>query len=187
MQSGQNNQGRQAALLVLLAAGMFGFAFALVPLYDAFCELTGLNGKTSEAAAQVDSTGIVIDRDIDIQFLAHVGRGMPWEFRPQQSKLTVKPGEMYTVKYYARNRADSGVTGQAVPSVTPGVGALHFRKIECFCFEQQYLEPGEEVEMPVTFYVDAELPEDIGTLSLAYTLFRTNDKKPETVASYRYE
>jgi cytochrome c oxidase assembly protein subunit 11 len=180
-----NSQRRHVVLLVLLATGMFGFAFALVPLYDIFCELTGLNGKTGAQVAVVEVPPVVVDRDVKIQFLAHVGNGMPWEFRPQQSQITVQPGEMHTVTFYARNRAQQGVTGQAVPSVTPGIAAAHLHKVECFCFEQQHLDAGEALEMPVTFYVDAELPEDISTISLAYTLFRVADVQPETVADTR--
>jgi cytochrome c oxidase assembly protein subunit 11 len=179
----RHGHGRQAALLVLLACGMFGFAFALVPLYDVFCELTGINGKTAGVVAVPDQPGPVIDRDVTIQFLAQVGKGMPWEFRPTQGRLSVRPGEMVTTTFYARNRAATSVTGQAVPSVAPGVAASHLHKIECFCFEQQVLAAGEAVEMPVTFYIDADLPEEISTLSLSYSLFRVPDVEPAQVAS----
>lgn len=166
------SQRRHTALLLLLAVGMFGFAFAMVPLYDAFCELTGLNGKTSGPVIYTRQAAPASDREVTIQFLAHVGNGMPWEFRPMEQQLRVRPGEMHTTSFYVRNRAGQAVTGQAVPSVTPGVGALHLQKIECFCFRQQRLDAGEEKELPVTFFVDVDLPQEIHTLSLSYTLFQ---------------
>ena len=167
-----NSQRRHTALLLLLAVGMFGFAFALVPLYDVFCELTGLNGKTAGRVIYTSQVAQAPDREVTIQFLAHVGNGMPWEFRPMEPELRVRPGEMHTTNFYVRNRAGQAVTGQAVPSVTPGVAALHLHKTECFCFRQQRLDAGEEMELPVTFFVGAELPEEIHTLSLSYTLFQ---------------
>ena len=178
MSSPRNSQSRHTKLLILLAVGMFGFAFALVPLYETFCELTGLNGKTSQKAARFeersDPRAPPSDRLVTVQFLAHVGRGMPWEFRPTEQSLQVRLGEMYTTQFYARNRASHTVTGQAVPSVSPGVGALYLHKTECFCFTQQLLEANEEMDMPVTFFVDPELPAEINTISLSYTLYRVN-------------
>ena len=180
----QQRQRKHTGLLLLLAAGMFGFAFALVPLYEVFCELTGLNGKTAGSAATQSPLAYeraykkgneVIDRTVTIQFLAQVGTGMPWEFRPMERQLRVQTGQSYTTHYYVRNRASEAITGQAVPSVSPGVAALHLHKTECFCFTQQRLEAGEAMEMPVTFIVDNELPEEIQTFSLSYTLFRGAD------------
>jgi cytochrome c oxidase assembly protein subunit 11 len=177
----QQRQRKHTGLLLLLAAGMFGFAFALVPLYEVFCELTGLNGKTAgRASAQSSSVyesayekgNEAIDRTVTIQFLAQVGNGMPWEFRPMERQLRVQPGKSYTTHFYARNRASQAVTGQAVPSVSPGAAALHLHKTECFCFTQQRLEAGQDMEMPVTFIVDSDLPEEIQTFSLSYTLYR---------------
>ncbi|HUO82668.1 MAG TPA: cytochrome c oxidase assembly protein [Gammaproteobacteria bacterium] len=170
---------KHTALLVLLAVGMFGFAFALVPLYTVFCELTGLNGRTAGQESYAGPVVAASDRQITIQFLAHVGNGMPWEFRPTEHRLQVRPGEMHTTMFYARNRATRTVAGQAVPSVTPGQAALHLHKIECFCFTQQELDAGEEMEMPVAFYVDEDLPKEIRTFSLSYTLFPV-DSTPGT-------
>ena len=175
-------QRKHTALLAILAVGMFGFAFALVPLYNVFCELTGLNGKTAGEVARVDTPTVVSDRMVTVQFLAHVGNGMPWEFRPTEHRLRVRPGEMHTTLYYARNRASQTVVGQAVPSVTPGQAAIHLRKTECFCFRQQQLEAGQEIDMPVTFYVDAGLPEDINTLSLSYTLFKVSSASSQVAS-----
>ena len=181
------NKRKHTTLLVFLAVGMFGFAFALVPLYTVFCEITGLNGKTGGQASYSQSgpTATASDREVTIQFIGHVGRGMPWEFRPTEHQLRVRPGETYTTTFYARNRASQMVTGQAVPSVTPGQAAAHLHKVECFCFNLQELAAGEEVQMPVTFYVDEDLPDQIGTLSLSYTLYRVTPKPELKVASGR--
>ena len=183
MQRSRNNQRKHLALLLVMCVGMFGFAFALVPLYDVFCELTGLNGRTTSRVVYAKQVTPSTERQVTVQFLSQVGKGMPWEFRPTETKLRVRPGEMTTTMFYARNRASSDVTGQAVPSVTPGLAALHLHKTECFCFTQQTLAGGEEVEMPVTFYVDEDLPTDINTLSLSYTLFRVTPARPAQVAS----
>ena len=164
-------QRRHTAMLGLLAVGMFGFAFALVPLYEVFCELTGINGKTSGKVASINTAVVDSERVVTIQFLGQVGKGLPWEFRPTEHSLRVKPGEIHTTAYYARNRASKAVTGQAVPSVSPGLAALHLQKIECFCFNQQQLAANEEMEMTVRFFVDAQLPEDISVLTLSYTMY----------------
>ncbi len=186
MSKRSNSPGRQFALLSLLAVGMFGFAFALVPLYEIFCEITGLNGRTSGEAASVAQIAEISDREVTIQFTAQVFRGMPWEFRPTENQMRVRVGEVNTTEYYARNRASGMVTGQAVPSVSPGHAAQYLHKVECFCFTQQHLEGDAEIDMPVQFYVDPDLPEDIGTLSLSYTMYRVPDAEvvvPEAAAS----
>jgi cytochrome c oxidase assembly protein subunit 11 len=165
-------------MLAVLAVGMFGFAFALVPLYDVFCDLTGLNGKTSSQAVlleEIDESAVPVDRTVKIEFLANVARGMPWEFEPVDSKLIVRLGEMNTTTFFARNLIQQSVVGQAVPSISPGQAALYLKKIECFCFEQQELQPGGEMEMSVSFFVDAELPAEINELTLSYTMFRVED------------
>lgn len=177
MRDNHNRQRKHTALLLLLAVGMFGFAFALVPLYNVFCELTGFNGKTSGQTVYREESSQALEREVTIQFLAHVGRGMPWEFRPTESRLRVRLGEINETRFYVRNHASQAVTGQAVPSVTPGVAALYLHKIECFCFTQQRLEAGEEIEMPVRFYVDDDLPADLGTFSLSYTLYPVPDAR----------
>ena len=181
----RNSQRKSVVLLASLAFGMFGFAYALVPLYEVFCELTGLNGRTSGRAADPanvpDARLVSTDREVTIQFLAHVGNGMPWEFRPTEHQLRVRLGEISTTEYYARNRAAQAVTGQAVPSVSPGYAAKYLHKVECFCFTQQHLEAGEDLQMPVRFYLDAHLPEEIHTLSLSYTLFKVPERVPERV------
>ena len=171
MSNNRNRQRKQAVLLVLLATGMFGFAYALVPLYNLFCELTGLNGKTAGQVAYIESSSQPLEREVTVEFLAHVGRGMPWEFRPSQKQMRVRLGEVNEARYYVRNFANQAVTGQAVPSVTPGQASRYLNKIECFCFTQQTLEAGEEMEMPVQFYMAEDLPGEVGTVTLSYTLF----------------
>ena len=171
------DKNKQTYLLVALAVGMFGFAFALVPLYNVFCEITGLNGKTSAQATlrqEIDAASVIADREVTVELMANVARGMPWEFRPVEQKMVVHPGEMNHTTFYARNRLQEPVTGQAVPSVSPGQAALYLKKIECFCFEQQELAAGGEIEMGVSFFVDKDLPADINELTLSYTMFRVD-------------
>ncbi|MCH8264220.1 MAG: cytochrome c oxidase assembly protein [Proteobacteria bacterium] len=168
-----NNQRKHIILLSALAVGMVGFSFALVPLYAIFCEVVGLNGKKYEQEISAEPAVLqVSEREVTIQFLANVSNGMPWEFRPTVHQLRVRLGEITTTDYYARNLAAQAVTGQAVPSVAPGVAARYLHKIECFCFVQQHLEAGEDRHMPLRFYIGDDLPEEIQTLSLSYTLFK---------------
>ena len=178
---------RHTTLLGVAAVGMFGFAFALVPLYNIFCEITGLNGKTSGEAAPMaisapasQTVQDAVEREVTIQFLAHVSRGMPWEFRPTESSVRVRLGEVTETQYYARNFASKLFTGQAVPSVTPGYAARYLHKVECFCFTQQHLEASEEIDMPVYFYVGDDLPSDIGTLTLSYTMYPVSSAARQT-------
>lgn len=167
-----DKKGRKHAIALLaLAAGMFAFAFSLVPLYNAFCEWTGLNGRTSARTSSIAPTAPATDREVTIQFLAQTGNGMPWEFRPTQRELRVRLGTIATTSYYVRNRANTAVSGQAVPSVAPGLAAPYLNKLECFCFSTQRLEAAAEMEMPVRFYVGTDLPPRIHTLTLSYTLF----------------
>lgn len=155
--------------LLLLVVMMFGFGYALVPLYDVFCDVTGLNGKTGDQISLVKVT-----------FLASLNESMPWEFKPQQNFVEVHPGKPTTINYIAKNTSNSSITGQAVPSVSPGLAAAYFQKTECFCFTQQELKAGEEKLMPVTFIVDSELPQKMNELVLSYTFFTsTQDNRVE--------
>ncbi len=176
----QRIRKKHTFLLAGLAVGMFGFAFALVPIYNVICEITGINGKTSAQAsllAEIESVGMPMDREVRIEFLAKAARGMPWEFRPQDGALSVRPGEMHHATFYVRNRAQQTVTGQAVPSVSPGQASLYLKKIECFCFEQQELMAGDEMEMGVSFVVDPDIPAGINELTLSYTMFNVTDNE----------
>lgn len=157
--------------LLFAVVGMFGFGFALVPLYDVFCDITGLNGKTgeqyvSEATVQIDTS-----REIKVEFLANVNDGMPWEFKPLTRVVKVHPGEAARIEYVARNKTDRDIVGQAIPSVSPGQAAAHFQKTECFCFTEQVLKAGEEKIMPVVFMIDPSIDEDVHEVTLSYTFF----------------
>jgi len=166
------NHWRLVRRLVLAAVLMFGFGFALVPLYEVFCEVTGLNGKTSNVPHQLRADQQVdVERQVQVQFIAANNESVSWEFRPQYTTLKVHPGQSVQTFYYARNTAGRDMTVQAVPSVSPGLAAGFFSKIECFCFERQTLEAGEEREMPLRFIVSPELPEEMRTVTLSYTLF----------------
>ncbi len=169
---------------------MFGFGFALVPLYEVFCEVTGLNGKTSDSPAVYRTAGagvaVAVEREVRVQFLAVNNGSMPWQFRaPAESELRIAPGAAPVhLSYYARNDTDRDMVAQAVPSVSPGRAAKHLRKIECFCFERQPLAAGEEAELSLRFYLDADFPADIGTVTLSYTLFDVSElAAAETVAT----
>jgi len=156
---------------LLIVAGMFGFVFALVPLYGVLCDITGLNGKPSDTPAEIVNIEPDLSRTVTVEFVASVNESMPWEFRPDVIRMQVHPGQTYRTAFYARNETGRAMTGQAVPSVTPGLAATHFKKTECFCFTEQRFEAGEEREMPLIFMIDRDLPEDINVVTLAYTFF----------------
>lgn len=164
---------RLVAKLSLITVAMFGFGFALVPLYKVFCEITGLNGTTGRIdpgavqASQVDTS-----RWVTVEFTGQVMGGLPWEFRPLQRKIRLHPGESVTVYYVAHNLSQQRVTGQATPSVSPPRAATHFKKVECFCFTRQVLEAGQSQEMPVTFLLQRDLPKEVTTLTLSYAFYK---------------
>jgi len=162
--------------LGLVPIVMFGFAFALVPLYTVFCEITGLNGKTNGVSYD-PVTEYVVDqnRRVTVDFLAATAPGFPVKFYPKMNKLEVIPGKMYTIKYIAENRSDTVITGQAIPSVAPGHAAQYFKKIECFCFTNQTFQPKEPVEMPVSFIVEPALDKSVVNITLSYNFFRIKD------------
>ncbi len=163
--------------MLVVVVGMFGFGFALVPLYDVFCEITGINGKADNQAAQAKVYQVDTDRWVTVEFLASVNQHMPWEFRPVVNKMRVHPGQAYVTSYVARNSTNRAMTGQAVPSVSPGPAAKYLDKTECFCFENQQFGPGERREMPLHFIIDPALPEKINTVSLSYTFFDVTKSK----------
>lgn len=153
-----------------LAAAMFAFGFALVPLYDAICAVTGFGGKTESAPAAVVEA-VDESRTVRVEFLASLARGAPYEFEPTVAHLEVHPGKIYETTYHARNLTAQPVVAQAVPSVAPGSAARHLRKIECFCFTTQAFGPNEARELKVVFMVEPKLSTHTDTLSLSYTLF----------------
>ncbi len=168
------------ARLTLVAVGMFGFGFALVPLYDVFCDLTGINGKTGRLdQASAEATQVDESRWVTVEFVANVSSGLPWTFRPDERRIRVHPGEVAETVFFARNTTSVDGVGQAVPSVAPSLAAKYFSKTECFCFSQQPLNAGELKEMPVKFIVDPRLPKDITTITLAYTFFESKQPAVE--------
>lgn len=156
--------------LMLLAVAMFGFGFLLVPLYDVFCDLTGLGGKTSNSQAVVSERPDT-ERTVRVEFVATLGQFAPWDFRPTVSHMHVHPGKLYKTAFYAENLADKALVGYATPSVAPGRAAKFFKKTECFCFTPQPFAEGESRDMPVAFSIDPELPAHIDTVTLSYTFF----------------
>ncbi len=167
----QQDHSKTVGKILLLVAGMFCFAFALVPLYDVFCKVTGINGKTNKEAAVYTATDIDETRTISIDFITRTNSGMPWEFTAQTKKIDVHPGQLNEVAFYVKNPTGRDIIAQAVPSVSPGIASLYLNKTECFCFRHQPLKAGEEALMPMIFYVDPQLPEDITFFTLQYTLY----------------
>jgi cytochrome c oxidase assembly protein subunit 11 len=158
--------------LALVVLGMFAFGYALVPLYSVICQVTGLNGKTGRAEAV---SGPVDDsRWVTVQFTGSSMSGLPWKFEPLQKSVRVHPGEVTEVYYEARNTTGEDITGQAVPSLAPNEAALHFKKIECFCFTRQTLKAGEVRKMPVRFFVESSLAKNVDTVTLSYSFFNVD-------------
>lgn len=180
-QAHQNNT-KLVGKLVVITCLMFGFGFALVPLYDVFCEVTGINGKTNESAVNYQAIGIDESRTITVEFLTRTHNGMPWEFRSTKQRVEVHPGELNRIDFYIQNPSRNAIIGRAIPSVSPGTAALYLNKTECFCFNYQPLEAGAEALMPMQFYVDPQIPEDINVFTVQYTMFNVtedaNNKKP---------
>ncbi|MDT8406608.1 MAG: cytochrome c oxidase assembly protein [Methylococcales bacterium] len=158
----------------IFAVLMFGFGFALVPLYDVFCDITGLNGKTGDQAIAETVYNIDTERTLTMEFVTSVGDA-PIEFRAETAKLSIHPGQYYTVNFYARNLTDRPMVARAIPSVTPGLAAEFLQKTECFCFNEQHFAPGEALSMPMRFVIKPDLPEKFKTVTLAYTFFDNTD------------
>lgn len=166
---------KKAGQLGLLAVAMFGFGFALVPLYDVFCDITGLNGKTDNTAAAA-AKGVSEHRQITVEFITYQSAGLRGEFTPSVQRLSVYPGEMHRVDFTVTNPGISGKVLRAIPSVSPGRAAAYLRKTECFCFQEQPLDGRATAVMPMTFYVDEALPADIEVFTLSYTLYDISEQ-----------
>lgn len=171
--------------LLLAVVGMFCFGFALVPLYNVFCQVTGINGKPSSTAYQAEEVKVDTSRTITVQFAAANNAGMQWKFEPNQVKVTLHPGESKNVSYFAKNPADHAITAQAIPSIAPGRAAAYVHKTQCFCFSQQTLAAGESRDMPIRFFIDQDVPKDVHTITLTYTIFDVTDKAEKKVASVK--
>ncbi|MDW3096033.1 MAG: cytochrome c oxidase assembly protein [Gammaproteobacteria bacterium] len=159
------------AKLALVCVCMFGFGYVLVPLYDVFCDLTGL--RFTQDSEQLVAQEIKEDttRFVTVEFDVSMNQSMPWNVKPAVSKLQVHPGRVYTTNYIAKNTTQSSMIGQAVPSVTPYVANKHLVKTECFCFENQPIDAGKEVEMALSFMINPKLPKDVKVVTLSYTFF----------------
>ena len=165
--------GKTARRLAVVVLAMFGFGYALVPLYDVLCEITGLGGRTGVVAASALDGGVDTSRTIKVQFLGAVSSRLPWEFRPDVATMEVHPGQVYETTYFARNLSETATIGQARPSVAPSIASLHFNKTECFCFVEQEFAPGEARHMLVRFVLSRDFPADIATVTLSYTFFNS--------------
>ena len=157
--------------LLMMTVAMFGFGFLLVPLYDVLCDITGLNGKTSSESYRAVEAVVDESRVVKVQFMTINNENMNWEFSAAKNILEVNPGRMTETVFYAKNPRTTKMIAQAVPSISPSRAAQYFHKTECFCFTQQILAGGETVMMPLRFIVDQDLPRDISTITLSYTLF----------------
>jgi cytochrome c oxidase assembly protein subunit 11 len=188
--SQQGNKRTTAIVLSGLVIGMSGLSFASVPLYRLFCEVTGYGGTPKTAGAS-HSAGAV-DRIVTVRFDSNVNSGLPWRFRPEQREVTVNLGAERLIHYEAANLSDRPVSGTATFSVTPYKAAQYFTKIECFCFTEQRLEPGQTVSMPVIFYVDPVMLEDrnardVTVITLSYTFFPIDRPADEPSGDERWE
>lgn len=161
-------------------AGMVGMAYAAVPLYDMFCRVTGYNGTTQRVEQASD---VILDEKVKVTFDANTSGGLPWEFKPVQRDIDVRIGETVQVMYRAKNLSSKPTTGQATFNVTPMQAGAYFNKVQCFCFTETTLQPGEEMEMPVVFFIDPEIvktveTKGIKTLTLSYTFYPREPSKP---------
>lgn len=167
--------------LLVIACAMFGFGFALVPLYEKICDVTGIRNilradHVSAANTQVDAT-----RSVSIEFDSNLHK-LAWTFKPLEAHKSVHPGELQQVVYEIRNNQDRPVTGQAIPSYGPQHAGGYFKKLSCFCFEQQTLAPGETRQMPIVFVVDPALPREINTITLSFTFFEVSGRAQKEAA-----
>ena len=177
--------GATALVLALVVVGMVGMAYAAVPLYRLFCQVTGYGGTPQTASA---APGVVLDRSMTVRFNADVAGDMPWRFHPVQLAIEARIGETQLAFYRATNDTDETITGHAVFNVTPLKAGLYFSKIDCFCFTEQVLGPGESADMPVSFFIDPAIVDDpnlddVGTITLSYTFFRSDDEDDDVTAS----
>jgi cytochrome c oxidase assembly protein subunit 11 len=174
--------------LAVITAGMFAFGYALVPIYKSICEMTGINilalGEQAVPGARATlpaNTQVDLTRSITVEFDVNA-RG-PWEFKPAVRSVVVHPGELTTVVYEFQNTQNRRMTAQAIPSYAPQQASAHFNKLECFCFNQYTLDPGEKKSWPVAFVIDPKLSKDVKTITLSYTFFEVGGKTPAAPGS----
>jgi cytochrome c oxidase assembly protein subunit 11 len=176
VESNANNKKLAIKLVLIVVAGL-AFGFALAPLYDVVCKTIGLNGR-GDTTATVASTKQEVDmsRIVEVIFTGNTMPGLDWEFSSNEATMQLHPGEIKLTSFTAKNVGKKAVTGVAVPSVAPEVASLYFKKIACFCFNEQTLAAGESKEMPVRFFVSPDLPKDITTVTLSYAFYNANDR-----------
>ena len=167
-------------MCLAFVGGMAGMSYAAVPLYDMFCRVTGYNGTTQRVEQMSD---VVLDRTMTVTFDANVAAGLPWEFKPVQREVKPRIGETVEVKFIAKNISDKPTRGQAIFNVTPMEAGAYFNKVQCFCFTETELKPGETMEMPVVFFIDPDITKavetkDIGTITLSYVFYPHEGTKP---------
>ena len=184
----RGRRGATALALTLVVVSMVGASFAAVPLYDLFCRATGYGGTTKVATEVPERVG---EREMTVRFNADVNRDLPWRFRPTQGSVTVRVGEPTLAFYRVENTSDRLIVGTAAYNVTPLTVGEYFSKIDCFCFTEQVLQPGEIAELPVSFFVDPSIADDpkmdrISTLTLSYTFFEVDTLEPEQLSSVDY-
>jgi cytochrome c oxidase assembly protein subunit 11 len=160
--------------LLLVAVMMFGFGYAMVPFYRTLCDALGLNSVVKAEA--VENTQVDSGRFLTVEFDSNIRSNLPWTFTPVERSVRIHPGALTQVTYEVRNNSDRAITGQAIPSFGPQVAGRYFKKLECFCFRQQTLAPGEVRFMPVVFVVESGLPQDVNTVTLSYTFFAVEGK-----------
>lgn len=163
-------------MLCFTTIGMFGFGFAMIPLYNVLCKNLGINGKTDKNA-YIASNEVDLTRSIRVEFMTNNNNYLPWDFYPRLQHIQLHPGENILIYFAAKNNSNHPMTVQAIPSVSPGLAARYLKKTECFCFTQQTFNPGQQRDMPVLFHIDQHLPKNINTITLAYTLFDTSGLK----------
>ena len=170
--------------LMILAVAMFGFGYALVPIYNVFCDVTGFNGKTG-TLSETEAASELVDNNrlVTVEFDTNVNGDLPWSFRAKEFDLKVNPGKLNDAIFVVENNSDRTIVGRAIPSVAPAEASVYFNKTECFCFSEQTLAPHEKKEMLVRFVVDSELPKKISTLTLSYTYFMAPDQNKKTASA----
>jgi cytochrome c oxidase assembly protein subunit 11 len=173
--SKKSNKHLAIKLVIIVVAGL-AFGFAIAPLYDVVCKAIGLNGRADTTATDsAEAVSVDESREVTVIFTGTTMPGLDWHFAANESSVTVHPGEIKLTSYQAINNGPVAVVGSAVPSVSPEVAALYFKKIECFCFNKQTLQPGEVKDMPIRFFVSPDLPKDIKTVTLSYAFYQSND------------
>ncbi|MEM7282494.1 MAG: cytochrome c oxidase assembly protein [Pseudomonadota bacterium] len=162
--------------LAIMAVASFAFGFALVPIYDIFCEITGIRTDFESTSQNKPKLNLDPNRLVTIEFLATPNQNAPWEFKPSVAKMQVHPGKLYDTTYFAKNLQDRAATGVATPDLKPTTASKYFQKTECFCFESQSFEAKEGRDMAVRFIVDPELPAYVDTITLSYTFFESQQQ-----------